>query len=94
MWINIYGNRSLRDISQYPVFPWLLENHEFKIFDESLLNFEFRNFNYPMGLLSIDEKSKKRLEGYLETYKIMVMNLILIQNCYYFLLFFRKKVFL
>ena len=75
MWINIYGNRSLRDISQYPVFPWLLENHEFKIFDESLLNFEFRNFNYPMGLLSIDEKSKKRLEGYLETYKIMVMNL-------------------
>ena len=76
MWINIYGNRSLRDCSQYPVFPWLLENHEFETFDESLLNFQFRNFNYPMGLLSIDEKSKKRLEGYLDTYKIMVINLI------------------
>ena len=75
MWINIYGNRSFRDSSQYPVFPWLLSNHEFKIFDDNIKNLDFRNFNYPMGLLSIDEKSKKRQEGYIETYKIMVMNL-------------------
>ena len=75
MWINIYGNRSFRDTSQYPVFPWLLINHEFNKFDDNLKNFEFRNFNYPMGLLSIDEKGKKRQEGYIETYKMMVMNL-------------------
>ena len=42
MWINIYGNRSLRDSSQYPVFPWLLTNHEFNKFDENLKNFDFR----------------------------------------------------
>ena len=76
MWINIYGNRSFRDSSQYPVFPWLLLNHEFNTFDDSLKNFEYRNFNYPMGLLSIDEKGKKRQEAYIDTYKLMVMNLI------------------
>ena len=75
MWINIYGNRSYRDSSQYPVFPWLLTNHDYKTFDELLQKIELRDFNYPMGLISIDEKSKKRQEGYLETFKLMVMNL-------------------
>ena len=28
MWVNIYGNRSYNDISQYPVFPWILSNYE------------------------------------------------------------------
>ena len=28
MWLNIYGNRSYNDISQYPVFPWILSNYE------------------------------------------------------------------
>ena len=28
MWLNIYGNRSYNDISQYPVFPWVLGNYE------------------------------------------------------------------
>ena len=76
MWINIYGNRSFRDTSQYPVFPWLLTNHDYKSYEDLLQNIELRDFNYPMGLLSIDEKSKKRQEGYLDTYKLMVMNLI------------------
>ena len=75
MWINIYANRSFRDISQYPVFPWLLINHEYKTYDDLLKNIELRNFNCPVGLICIDEKSKKRQEGYIETYKIMVMNL-------------------
>ena len=75
MWINIYGNRSFRDSSQYPVFPWLLTNHEYKNSKELIKNMELRNFNYPMGLLCIDEKSKKRQDAYIETYKIMVMNL-------------------
>ena len=76
MWINIYANRSFRDISQYPVFPWLLVNHEYKTYDDLMKNLELRNFNYPIGLLSNDEKSKKRQEGYIDTYKIMVTNLI------------------
>ena len=26
MWMNFFGNRSYNDISQYPVFPWILSN--------------------------------------------------------------------
>ena len=28
MWLNIYGNRSYNDISQYPIFPWILGSYE------------------------------------------------------------------
>ena len=28
MWLNIFGNRSYHDISQYPVFPWILSSYE------------------------------------------------------------------
>ena len=28
MWLNIFSNRSYSDISQYPVFPWILGNYE------------------------------------------------------------------
>jgi hypothetical protein len=73
MWINIYGNRSFRDIAQYPVFPWLLTNYEYNSYEELFKNMELRDFNLPMGMLHIDEKSKKREEGYIETYKMMVM---------------------
>ena len=34
MWLNIYGNRSFNDLSQYPVFPWLITNYEDPIIDE------------------------------------------------------------
>ena len=34
MWLNIYGNRSFNDISQYPVFPWLITNFEDPIVEE------------------------------------------------------------
>ena len=75
MWINIYGNRSFRDISQYPVFPWLLTNYEYNTYEELVQNPEIRDFNLPMGMLCIDEKSKKRQEGYIDTYKNMVVEL-------------------
>ena len=28
MWMNIFGNRSYNDISQYPIFPWTLSKYE------------------------------------------------------------------
>jgi len=28
MWLNIFGNRSYNDLSQYPIFPWILSNYE------------------------------------------------------------------
>ena len=75
MWINIYGNRSFRDIAQYPVFPWLLTNYEYNTYEELIKNPEIRDFNLPMGMLYIDGKSKKRQEGYIDTYKNMVIDL-------------------
>jgi hypothetical protein len=38
MWLNIYGNRSFSDISQYPVFPWLITNYEDPITEEAAPN--------------------------------------------------------
>ena len=34
MWLNIYGNRSFNDLSQYPVFPWLITDYEDRTIDE------------------------------------------------------------
>ena len=28
MWLNIFSNRSYNDLSQYPVFPWILSSYE------------------------------------------------------------------
>ena len=35
MWLNVYGNRSYNDLSQYPIFPWLIVNYEDPIIEES-----------------------------------------------------------
>ena len=76
MWINIYGNRSYQDISQYPVFPWLLIEHESKKFETLISKSQnMRDLRLPMGMLYNGEKGKERQEGYLESYKIMVMKL-------------------
>ena len=76
MWINIYGNRSFRDIAQYPVFPWLLNNYESDNFEELIIDeLYIRDFKIPLGMSIIDDKSKNRREGYIETYKVMVMDL-------------------
>ena len=75
MWINVYGNRSFRDIAQYPVFPWLLSNYESNNFENLIKEGHIRDLRLPMGMQSFDEKSKNRQEGYIEVYKMMVMDL-------------------
>ena len=75
MWINIYGNRSFRDISQYPVFPWIMTDYNTKTFEEVINKSSIRNFKLPMGLLSIDNLGKERQEGYINTYKFMCSEL-------------------
>ena len=76
MWINIYGNRSYQDISQYPVFPWLLINYESKKFETLISKSQnIRDLRLPMGMLYFDQKGKERQENYLESYKIMIMDL-------------------
>lgn len=46
--LNKFASRSFNDISQYPVFPWILKNYsadELKIDDDSF----YRNLSYPIG---------------------------------------------
>ena len=38
MWLNIYANRSYNDLSQYPVFPWILTDFEDPLKKEIIQN--------------------------------------------------------
>ena len=40
MWLNILGNRSYNDMSQYPIFPWTLINYEDPLQVEQEINLE------------------------------------------------------
>ena len=78
MWLNIFGNRSYNDISQYPVFPWILSNYsdplkiEQKTEEENEENnnidYSYRDLSSPMGMLELGRESIKRKEEFLEIY--------------------------
>ncbi len=63
MWLNIFSNRSYRDITQYPVFPWFLQFYDLK--NNTLEKVEYRDFILPMGMMELTEKGKKRKNNYL-----------------------------
>ena len=70
MWMNIYGGRSLNDLTQYPVFPWLIIDYssdELNYEDENI----FRNLFLPMGMIDINEKSSARKETFIDTYELI-----------------------
>ena len=120
MWMNFFANRSYNDISQYPIFPWILSNYDdpFKIeslFFESCLfeansnisnnlsecsindgkristastegteifedkkkkkkgeeEYNYRDLKLPMGMLEINEESKKRKNDFIELYNTL-----------------------
>ena len=69
MLTNILGNRTLNDLNQYPIFPWILTNYNItplninnneKLTKKDLINNHQRDFSLPMGLMEITERSKKR----------------------------------
>ena len=125
MWLNLYSNRSYSDISQYPVFPWILSNYddplkiEYNYFisglyddllnnNDSFLNsseyiinetsrnqsettndtdtekkkkkkkeeeeYKYRDMKLPMGMMDINEESKKRKTDYIELYNSIKNN--------------------
>lgn len=65
MHLNEVGNRSLSDLSQYPVFPWVLSDYTS---DQLLLEDykTYRDLSKPIGALNED-----RLRGFLERYHDM-----------------------
>ena len=79
MWCNIFANRSYRDLTQYPVFPWTIIDYTSSKLDlaplkddnaSNAINF-LRDFSKPMGMLDVGPKSKKRIELIKEEYKNM-----------------------
>ena len=62
-WVNCLSGRSIHDLTQYPVYPWILSNYR----DEHLdLNDEtnFRDLSKPIGMLN-----EERLQMLKELYK-------------------------
>ena len=70
MWLNIFSNRSFRDITQYPVFPWLLQFYDLN--NKTLEKVEYRDFKLPMGMMELTEKGKNRKENYLNLYNYSI----------------------
>ena len=76
MWLNIYGNRSFNDISQYPVFPWILNSYEDPLVNENNIEekYNLRDMSLPMGMLALDEKGEQRKEQFLINYETLKEN--------------------
>jgi len=69
MYLNIIASRSFSDLSQYPIFPWVISNYE--DFDEIDLTQEknYRDLSKPIGALA-----PYKLERFLQNYSDMKKN--------------------
>ncbi len=68
MWLNIFAGRSFNDLTQYPVFPWIIINYDTLELEE---NRDFRNLSIPMGMLDINEKAEARKETFIDFYNTL-----------------------
>ena len=66
MWLNIFSGRSFDDLTQYPVFPWILTNYETDDINEET---DIRDLSLPMGMLEINDKAEARKETFNEIYE-------------------------
>ena len=73
MWMNVYGNRSFNDISQYPVFPWILNDYKDPLKDEQNeeQKYNLRDMSLPMGMLTINDLAEARKEMFIENYETL-----------------------
>ena len=75
MWLNIFGNRSYNDISQYPILPWVLSKYKdpLKEKEENNENFDYqyRDMNLPLGMMELSPEGIRRKEVFLETYQTL-----------------------
>ena len=61
--VNTYAQRSTLDLTQYPVFPWIIKDYESEVLDLKDIDKTFRDLSKPIGALT-----KKRLDELLERY--------------------------
>jgi len=60
--LNSYAQRSFQDLTQYPVFPWILNDYKSDVLDLKDKNI-FRDLSKPIGALN-----EKRLKDFMERY--------------------------
>lgn len=63
MHLNALAGRTYKDLTQYPVFPWVLSNYESETLDLNDPN-NYRDLSKPMGA-----QDEKRLKMYIERYQ-------------------------
>jgi len=72
--LNILGGRSFCDISQYPIYPWVISDYSRESFDINDPSF-YRDFSMPIGALN--EKRFTQIQAQLENIEDEI------QKCYY-----------
>ena len=68
MWLNTFAGRSFNDLTQYPVFPWIITNYQNEELDE---NNDYRNLGIPVGMFDFNEKAEIRKETFIEFYNTL-----------------------
>ena len=68
MWLNVFSGRSFNDLTQYPVFPWIITNYQSEELDE---NNDYRNLSIPVGMFDFNEKAEMRKETFIEFYNTL-----------------------
>ena len=66
MFCNLVAGRSLRDLTQYPIFPWTLIEY----FRKELTT-DLRPFGSPMGMLEMNSDMRKRKELFIKEFELM-----------------------
>ena len=83
MWLNILGNRSYNDISQYPIFPWPLTNYKDPLFIEDTVkqtkkggkssnSIQYRDMSLSLGMMELSEECKMRKKEFIESYNTLL----------------------
>ena len=61
MVLNKYAGRSFNDISQYPVFPWVISDYDSRKINLSDPKI-FRNFKWSIGGISDGKRTRAKLK--------------------------------
>lgn len=54
LYLNFVGNRSFNDATQYPVFPWVVQDYKYEYLDLGK-QMTFRDLGKPIGSQSSDK---------------------------------------
>ena len=71
--LNNFGSRSFKDLTQYPVFPWIIKDYESKklnIFNET----NIRELQKPIGALGSKERISCFMQNYNESKELELSN--------------------